>query len=253
MEDTELKEQFIKWFNNEISINKLEKYFEITCPFLDVNNDYIQIYVKFEENGKIYITDDGYTIDNLKLSGMDFFSDNRKSIFNSFLTKYNVNIDEKNKLFKYANEKNFSQQAFSLMQAMMNISDMFMLSKSRITSIFTDDVKNFFKKNNIYYSENVSFMGKSGLYFSYDFLLQRSKDKPERLCKTVNNPSLQTFKNQAFMWNDTKKQRRIDSQFIVFLNDENSISQSIIDAYNNYDIKTILWSKKEDSIELLNA
>lgn len=252
MEATEVKEKFIKWFNNEIAINKIGDYFEITCPFLDVNNDYIQIYIKFEENEKIYITDDGYTIDNLKLSGMDFFSDNRKAIFNSFLTKYNVNIDEQNKLFTYANNKNLSQQAFSLVQAIMNISDMFMLSKSRVTSIFTDDVKNFFKNNNIYYSENVSFMGKSGLYFSYDFLLQRSKNKPERLCETVNHPTLQTFKNQAFMWNDTKKQRKTDSQFIVFLNDENLISQSIIDAYNNYNIKTILWSKKEENIELLN-
>ena len=39
---------------------KLENCIEITTPFLDRHNDWIQIFVEQLENGRLYLTDDGY-------------------------------------------------------------------------------------------------------------------------------------------------------------------------------------------------
>ena len=41
---------------------------EITTPFVDRHNDSLQIYL-FQENGNYVLTDDGYTLSNLEMSG----------------------------------------------------------------------------------------------------------------------------------------------------------------------------------------
>ena len=139
------------------------------------------------------------------------------------------------------------------MQVMLNVDDMFMLSQNKIASIFLDDIKSFFNQKEIFYSEDVSFIGKSGFVYSYDYLIQRTKEKPERLCKAINNPNRQNFQNTIFMWNDTKETRKLDSQLIVFLNDENKIDPSVIEGFKNYEVNVIPWSKREESLKILTA
>ena len=130
---------------------------------------------------------------------------------------------------------------------------MFMLSQNRVSSIFLDDIKEFLDSREIFYSENVNFVGKSGFFYYYDYLIQRTKNKPERLCKVINNPNKQNFQSTMFMWNDTKETRNEDSKLIVFLNDENKIDSSIIEGFKNYNVDTILWSEKDKKIDILSA
>ena len=113
--------------------------------------------------------------------------------------------------------------------------------------------QSFFDKNEIFYTENVNFLGKSGFFYSYEYLLQRTKEKPERLCKVINNPNKQNLQNTLFMWNDTKETRNKDAQLIVFLNDENKIDSGVIEGFKNYEVNTILWSEKEKSLDILTA
>lgn len=247
-----LKEQYVNWLNEELKFNRINNYIEITSPFLDRYNDYLQVYVNISSPDNIYITDDGATINNLKMSGIDFKSSKRLELLNSFLKKYGIkHIDDE--LTISTSIKNFPQKLILLTQAMLNIDDMFMLSQNKVASLFSEDVKIFFDNNNVFYSKDVNFIGKSGLYHSYDYLLQRTKNKPERLCKAINNPNLQNFKNNVFIWNDTKETRNPDSKFIVLLNDNSPVNQNVLDGFKNYDIETILWSEKEKKIDLLTA
>ena len=247
-----LKEKYLKWLEDEITINKINDFFEITSPFLDRFNDYLQIYAKINNNEEIILSDDSYTISNLKMSGIDTTSPKRKEILDKFLNKYGITLDNDCLITKSTLE-NFPQKIMFLTQAMLNIDDMFMLSQNKIISLFLDDIKNFFDKNEIFYTENVNFIGKSGFLYSYDYLLQRSKNKPERMCKAINNPNKQNFQSTMFMWNDTKEQRSPDTQLIVFLNDENKLDQSIVNGFKNYNVQTIPWSEKEKHLNLLLA
>ena len=252
-----VKEDYIKWLEKEITVVKKEnEYLEINAPFLDRYNDYLQVYAKIEKN-EILLTDDSYIINNLINSGVDISSDKRKQLLNSFAKKYGIEIKNKSLCIKTSRE-DFPQKILILTQAMINIDDMFMLSKNRVASLFLDDIKSFMDNNEIFYTPDVSFIGKSGFYYSYDFLPQRSKTKPARLCKAINNPNRQNAQNTLFMWNDTKYTREdIDSinttKLIVFLNDENGIDPKVIECFQNYDVNTILWSKKEESLNLLTA
>lgn len=252
LDPIKVKEKYIKWLEQEISVNKIGEYLEITSPFLDRYNDYLQVYAKLEADDEIILTDDAYIINNLQMSGVDINSNKRKQVLESFLNKYNVKLEE-DALVTKSRIEDFPQKILFLMQAMLNIDDMFMLSQNKVASIFLEDVTEFLDSRDIFYSKDVSFVGKSGFIYSYEYLLQRTKEKPERLCKVINNPNKQNFQNTIFMWNDTKETRDNDSQLIVFLNDENKIDATVIEGFKNYNVNTIPWSEREKHLELLRA
>ncbi len=252
LDPIKVKEKYIKWLEQEISVNKIGEYLEITSPFLDRYNDYLQVYAKLEADDEIILTDDAYIINNLQMSGVDINSNKRKQVLESFLNKYNVKLEE-DALVTKSGIEDFPQKILFLMQAMLNIDDMFMLSQNKVASIFLEDVTEFLDSRDIFYSKDVSFVGKSGFIYSYEYLLQRTKEKPERLCKVINNPNKQNFQNTIFMWNDTKETRDNDSQLIVFLNDENKIDATVIEGFKNYNVNTIPWSEREKHLELLRA
>ena len=252
LDPIKLKEKYINWLEKEISVNQIGEYLEITSPFLDRYNDYLQVYAKLEKDDEIILTDDSYIINNLQMSGIDIKSTKRKQLLESFLNKYNVKLED-NALVIKSGIEDFPQKILFLIQAMLNVDDMFMLSQNKVASIFLENVTEFLDSKEIFYSKDVSFIGKSGFVYSYEYLLQRTKDKPERLCKVINNPNKQNFQNTIFMWNDTKETRDNDSQLIVFLNDENKIDATVIEGFKNYNVNTIPWSEREKHLELLRA
>ena len=248
----ELKEKYISWLEDEITVNKIGEYIEVTSPFLDRYNDYLQVYAKLENDKEILLTDDSYIINNLEMSGIDMKSSKRKQLLQSFLNKYSVKL-ENNALVIKSNIEDFPQKILFLMQAMINVDDMFMLSQNKVASLFLEDVKNFLDTKDIFYTRDVNFVGKSGFVYSYEYLIQRTKEKPERLCKVINNPNKQNFQSTMFMWNDTKETRDDNSQLIVFLNDENRIDSNVIEGFNKYNVDTIPWSERDKYLDKLTA
>ena len=245
-------DSYTKWLKNEITFSKIGEYYEINTPFLSNDNDYLQLYVK-QDGDTIFFTDDGYTLNDLEMNGVNL-SQNRKQQLDSILMQYGVHLSDK-ELTLQAPAGEFAQRKHAFVQCMLRVNDMYMTSKAKATSFFLDDIQNFFMENNIYYMENIQFTGKSGFLHAYDFALQRSKNKPERLCLAINNPTKTAMERAIFSWSDTKPSRRADSQLIVFLNDDNTIAKGIESGFSNYDAKTIRWSQRleKDNLSLLTA
>ena len=252
MDIQKLIDDYTSWLKSEITFEKVGEYYEITTPYLDNANDYLQLYVK-QEGNDIFFTDDSITMHNLKMSGLQL-TQNRKLQLQRILYQYGLKL-KGDELIAKAPINKFAQKKHLFIQAMIRIDDMFAVSKSRVSTFFLDDIQDFFMKNEIYYTDNVQFMGVSGFSHNYDFLIQRSKTKPERLCQAVNNPNKTTMGNILFAWNDTKPARKSESQLIVILNDQNHIASGIEDAFINYDAKVIRWSErdKENNIALLSV
>ena len=236
----------------EITFEKVGEYYEITTPYLDSANDYLQIYVR-QDGDELYFTDDSATINNLKMSGFQLTAARKKHL-QRILNQYGVKLNG-DELIAKAPANSFAQKKHLFIQAMLRIDDMFMISKSKVASFFLDDIQEFFDEKEIYYSDNVQFTGISGFAHNYDFLLQRSRTKPERLCQAVNNPNKSSMGNILFAWNDTKPARKNGSQLIVILNDQNNIAKGVEDAFLNYDAKVIKWSERDstNNLELLSA
>mgnify|MGYP001144805340 FL=1 len=229
--------------------------FRLTTPFLDRNNDHIEVYVIKRDDDSLVITDDSYTINELEMSGLNLdVSKKIKNALNVILNSHGVAINDDKSLSVTANLANFPNKKHMLIQCMIKVSDLFMLSQSNIKSFFLEDVKNFFEKNDIRYTEGPSFIGKSKLVNNFDFVISHYKDAPERLIRVVNNYNLDYAKSIIFSWEDIREVRTNNPVLYTFINDTNKVpSKEALQALNEYDIKYILWNERDKYIEQLSA
>jgi len=254
MDIQKLIDDYLTWLKKGFTFEKIGEFYEITTPYLDNFNDCLQIYVK-QEGNEIYFTDDGVTLNSLIANGLQLKTERKKEIERS-LYPYGVRLDE-NELTIKATEKDFPFKKHLFLQAIIHINDMYGTPKEKeqSRSRFIDDVQSFFNQNDIFCSDNVQFTGKTGFNHNYDFLFTKTKNKPERLCQTLNLPTKQNAINILFSWDDTKATRKNGSELIIILNDRNNIAKGVEDAFQTYNANVICWSdrKNKKNIELLSA
>ena len=247
-------DSYISWLKQNTTALSLEDgVIEISSPFLDRHNDYIQIYIVKKADNYL-ITDDGYTVSELELSGLSFNTQKRKDELDTILTSFGVSLDDNNALYSKCTTSNFPAKKHNLMQAMLAINDLFVLSQPNIVSHFLQDVEAYLRENSIRFTKNIKFAGKSGFDHAYDFVISQSAAKPDRLVRTINNLDRSSTSNLIFSWNDTLQTRSPDTQFYIFVNDvEKNAPVNCIDALGEYGIIPVLWSEKELALEALVA
>jgi hypothetical protein len=249
----EMINDYANWLKNEIVVSKFGEYYELTTPYLDRFNDYLQIYVKQEENGRITLTDDGYIIGNLLSSGISFRKGSkRKNMLDKIIRNFSLHLDD-NAITTEATPADFPVKKHLMVQAMLNIDDMFETRPDNVKDLFTEDIEIFFDANEIYYSKDFSLIGKTGSLYSYDFHFQRTKQKPERFCKAINKLRESNRNMTIFNWIDTQEKRNNEGSLIVIINDENTINSKEIDAFKSYNIETVLFSQRQESLDLFKA
>lgn len=129
---TDFKKLYMDWLNENIEQLKIrDNLYRITFPYLDWNNDHIEIYIKEEFNGSYTLTDDGETISELEFSGFDIFSSGRKKdILNTILRSHGINIDDQHCLYVNCDRQSLPAQIYMLTRSMIKISDMFYLART---------------------------------------------------------------------------------------------------------------------------
>lgn len=245
-----LLDRYRLWLKDKTVLRQVKNYVEITTPFLDRHNDYIQIYVK-RENDMYLLTDDGYTIQDLEMSGCVLESEKRQNMLKTTLAGFGVqNIG--GALTIKATADNFSLRKHSIIQAIISVNDLFYLAKPIVAGFFLEDVAAWLDLNDIRYTPSVKFTGKTGYDHLFDFAIPKSKKAPERIIRVINNPTKDAAQAMAFSWVDTKDVRPSDSKAYAILNDtEKSLSGGVAEALKNYEVAPLLWSKREEKkIEL---
>lgn len=245
---------YIAWLKQNTTALQLENdVVEISSPFLDRHNDYIQIYIVKDGDGFI-LTDDGYTISDLELSGLTFNTAKRKEELQNILRGFGVSLGDKGNIYCRCNQSNFPSKKHSLMQAMLAVNDLFVLSQPNIASFFMQDVESFLRKNDVRYTKNIKFTGKSGFDHAYDFVIPQSKISPDRLVKTINNLERTTTQSIIFAWSDTIQTRSSNTKLYTFINDvEKSVSENCLEALKEYGIVPVTWSQRAKAINELIA
>lgn len=253
MNDIEkLLDKYYGWLRDKTAWKHFDKWSEITTPYIDRHNDYIQIYLK-KEGDDFILTDDGSTILGLQQEGCSLDSPKRKKLLELTLNGFGVELKEDTLNIRSSSD-NFSLKKHNLIQAILAVNDMFYLAEPHVASLFFEDVRNWLDDSDIRYSEGVSFIGKSGYARKFDFLITKSKTAPERIIKTVNNPVKNNADAVIMDWLDTKEIRPPNSQAYVFLNDnERNVSGNVIDALTSYNIQSVRWSERENYKERLAA
>lgn len=240
-----LVNQYITWYKDEIKIKKLQDSSVIMTPFLDQNNDYISIYVELEGD-EIILSDDGYYLNNLEMYGVNI-TKNRKEIIDNICSQFDAFIEDSEITIK-CHKREYPAAMHRMIQVILSIDDLYNISQGRIKSLFFDDVKAYFDSKEIYYTENVQFSGKTKYTHKFDFLFQRNKDNPERICKLLNNATKTNMATLIFSWLDTKETRGDMSKLFVLINDENKIDKGVVNGFSEYEITPYKWSEIENHI-----
>lgn len=240
------------WLKDKTILREIDQYIEITTPYLDRHNDYLQIYAK-RANGGFVLTDDGYIIEDLEQSGCKLESPKRQDLLKLTLNGFGVQLDGKN-LQVHASPENFALRKHNLVQAMLAVNDMFYLAVPMVASLFYEDVVAWLDLHDIRYTPKVKFTGKTGYDHLFDFVIPKSRRQPERILQAINRPNRDSAQAVVLAWIDTKEVRSPDSRAYALLNDsEQLVSQAVIDALRNYDVQPVAWSQREAVREELAA
>ncbi len=249
-----LLDRYWRWLQDETGLRQVGDWVEITTPYLDRHNDCLQIYAKPHDGGFL-LTDDGYTVEDLEQSGCTLDSTRRKALLRTTLNGFGVRIDgTTNALEVRTSADDFALRKHNLLQAILAVNDLFYAASSSGSSLFHEDVVTWLDDSDVRYTPNVTFTGKSGYGHRFDFVIPKSRVRPERVLRAINRPSRDTAQAMTFAWIDTREVRISESRAYAILNDSDlSVTPQVLDAMRNYDVTPILWSHREDALEVLAA
>lgn len=243
-------ESYIAWLRSVLSAECLESACELTTPFLDRHNDHLQVYA-LRRGDEILLSDDGYTLADLAASGLELTTDKRKAVLDATLIGFGVKADQ-GRLLVQASDRNVGQRVHALVQAMLAVNDMFTMAQPRVAGFFFDDVRAFLEEHDIRYTERIKLTGKSGFDHGIDFLIPRSKSRPERVLQVTNAPNKNSIGAYLFALDDTRQARAEGSEAYAALNDvSRQVSADVTEALRAYKVAPILWSQRDEYVEAL--
>lgn len=247
----ELIRQYIDWLERGMHVQRLEGACEIVTPFLDRHNDPLAIYLT-EESGRYVLSDDGYLLGDLVMSGVDTSADRRAQILDSILTGFGVDNAD-GELRVEAKADNLGDAQHRLIQAMLAVNDLFVLSRDHVRSMFVDDVASFLRAHDVRFTAQVPRKGRSGMRHNFDFVVPGSGEVPERYIRAINRPNKDNISQYCWAWVDTADARSSRSQAYAFLNDEKPVARELLEALHNYLIEPVPWRKREEVVQQLAA
>lgn len=246
-------DEYAAWLKDKTILRQMDSdWVEITSPYLDRHNDYVQIYAR-RNNGKYLLTDDGYTIADLLHSGCSLDSPKRKALLKLTLNGFGVR-EKDNQLEVETTAQDFPRRKHDLLQAILAVNDMFYMARSTVESLFLEDVTMWLDLNDIRYSPSIKFTGQSGFDHLFDFVIPKSKVQPERVLQTITRPNRETAQKTAFAWFDTQHVRPPNSKAYAFLNDQDrAIPPTVTGALESYEVIPVPWSRRESVLAELEA
>lgn len=255
---TEIKallNEYANFIRSEISVAKIGEFCEITTPYLDRHNDYLQIYVKQLDDGEIFMTDDGFTISDLIASGVSIRrGSTREKAIHDIIRSFSLSLSGED-IVTTAQPETFAMRKHLMVQAMLQISDMYIAEPATIKDMFLDDVRMFMENNKVRYLADIPIVGKSGNVNVYPFVVAKSDNQPEWFIQAINKIDITKRNLSIFNWEDTKPQRRDpNASLMVFINDSiKAATKNDLQAYKAYNILPMPFSKREAALEKLGA
>jgi hypothetical protein len=240
-----LVDKYVAWLRDKTALQQVNgDWVKITTPYLDRHNDCLEIYATRRDRGYL-LTDDGYIMEDLVQSGCKLESPKRQELLKMTLAGFGVQNND-GVLAVHATPENFAMRKHNLIQAMLAINDLFYLAVPMVSSLFYEDVVAWLELTEIRYTPNVKFTGRSGFDHLFDFVIPKSRRQPERILQTIAHPNRDKALEAAFRWVDTKDVRSPDSLAYALLNDqEQKVSDNVLDALRNYDVRPVPWSGRD--------
>ncbi|MFO8080381.1 MAG: DUF1828 domain-containing protein, partial [Armatimonadota bacterium] len=115
----QLIDDYVQWLRDRTALRELEDWVEVTTPYLDRHNDYLQIYVG-RQGDEVILTDDGYILRDLEQSGCALDTDKRRQLLESTLRGFGI-AERGGALEVRTSEGGFAAKKHDLVQAMLAV------------------------------------------------------------------------------------------------------------------------------------
>lgn len=247
-----LIDEYLHWLKQELTLTEHDGSCQISTPFLDRHNDAIDIFVE-KKNGTLRLTDDGYTIRDLRASDMEFTTAKRKAHLAAALNGFGVKIDG-DEIYVDSSTEDFPQKKHNLLQAILTVNDMFVMAEEHVLSLFKEDVALFLESHHIPAFSDFKLSGKSGFDHKFDFGLPKTPQKPQRVLQTITNLTKDNATSLAFMVGDARLNRLDHLGALAMINDAARIpNEEHLAALRAYEVEPLLWSRREEIAPILNG
>ena len=244
--------EYYQWLKDNTAVreDKGTGWFAVSTPFVGLFNDTIDIFVKKESETKILLSDDGETIENLFVSGVDVLrSPKRKEYMQKVANNFGIKITPEGEITTVSNGADFARKKHDLISAISSISDMSMLASDKVTSIFAEDVVSYVESLDVYSNPSFLIKGRSGLDFSFD--IQITGKKSELVIKPFNVLRQNAVERFLFCMGDIKDVREKatgkELKSLAIINDATEPPKNLINALEEYGTPTMLWSRREEA------
>lgn len=245
-----LIDDYYTWLKNKTVVipDARSEWVSIQTPFIGLFNDTIEMYAQRKDD-KITLSDNGETFQNLELVGSPISrTGERKNLAERILLNYGIQL-RNDELITETTEKNFAQKKHNFLSAIMELNDLYVLSKSNVTSIFKEEVRAYLDEQNIIYTPDFISKGSTGLEFMFDFQIAgKNREIVIKSFNTINKQSLSSF---LFSWDDIRPVRekvsKKDVVAIALINDEEKVVKSeFLEAFRAKSANYIIWSERQD-------
>lgn len=255
----QLKNAYFQWLMKEYTFSDLERnVVKIGTPFLDNDFDYITMYAVFLQNGKIKLTDDGWTLHNLESYGVSFSgrSKHRNQLLSDISNSLGTVVNNKELSITTDLDK-FPIAKQRLLQTIMQVNDLVVLQHSNIKNIFFEEIEQFFYKNDVLFAKRPSYAGKEGITVQFDFSVP-TKKSGEKLIRTISNGN--DLNRAKLLAMDTRllSHTKTNASYIALIDDENHPfskrfeTEAIFDENSNSKIVTLPKSELFSNPKLLS-
>ena len=240
---------YYEWLKSRTSARTIDEtgWSVITTPFIGSFNDPINIYVR-KVGDKVEFSDDGVIADNLSQQGISISrSPKKKEIVSYILLNYGVDLVD-DELHSIVPIEMFAQAKHNMLSAMIEMSEMALTVKSSASSIFREEVRDFFDSQNLIYTPQFIVKGATGLEFTFDFQFAgRTKETVVKSFSSLNKINVPNF---LVTWQDVRENRESTSgktiQGMAIVNDTIiTIRQEYTDALLMKGCDILPWSQKD--------
>lgn len=246
-----LVDSYWKWMRDKTILKTVnDGWTEVNTPFFDRHNDGLQIYVR-TVGDQVEITDDGYAISDLAMSGCNLKTPKQQSLLNKILMSNGITLQGES-LFMKTDVVDFPSRKNDFINAMQQVGDLYITSRTNVYSLFSDEISLWLQSYEQYPVRNVRLQGSEGISYSVDFLFPPGRNKPERALQAIGSPTKEKVSWVIVMKDGLKKTRNLEMN--IMLNDENlsgKQSEYLTKLGESRGVNTILWSKRDNLLKAI--
>lgn len=250
MNANDIKNEYLSFIkDNAVFKDISENNTEVITPFVDPFGESIGFNIK--SYGKsLTITDDGYTVWNLSINGIDIRKKGRRKDLFLSLLNYNGFALIEDSIKRITTKSQLGQSIHDMTQLLINVYDFIQLHPNNVKSQFLDDVKNYFIRNDTYtVFPAFSISGKSRLEHRFNFVFMSKGIS--KIARIHNNITKQQVDTILASWLDTLEFRKREygdkEQLYIIVSDEgyHNIKDDHLVALKEYDIDVLNFADKE--------